>query len=98
MGGLPTPSTGSPPRRSRALVIDGHAAVRSTFAHALAAIDCDAATARDGQEALALVRETLQTDATEDDRPRPFELVIMDLVLPRTDGTTLLGQLRKSSR
>jgi DNA-binding response OmpR family regulator len=67
------------------LVIDGHAAVRAALPRALAPLGCQTETARDGEEALRHVGEMVH-------RGR-FVLVIMDLVLPRTDGLRLLGQL-----
>ena len=72
----------------RVLVIDGHAAVRTALPQALAPFGCETATARDGGEALDHVRAT-KGGRTAD----RFALVVMDLVLPRTDGVRLLGQL-----
>ena len=79
-------------RTRRVLVIDGHAAVRAALPQALAPLGCETATARDGEEALRHVRETKRA-AADGHRPAPFVLVVMDLVLPRTDGLQLLGQL-----
>jgi DNA-binding response OmpR family regulator len=76
----------------RVLVIDGHAAVRAALPRALAPLGCETATARDGDEALRHVRET-KRGSGDRTRLEPFVLVIMDLVLPRTDGLRLLGQL-----
>jgi CheY-like chemotaxis protein len=87
-----SPACPSVPEPRRALVIDGHAAVRAALPRALAPLGCETATARDGQEALRHVRETKHGDA-DGRRPAPFVLVVMDLVLPRTDGLGLLGQL-----
>jgi DNA-binding response OmpR family regulator len=70
------------------LVVDGHAAVRTALPQALASLGCETATVREGEEALAQVRATKSPAG-----PARFDLVIMDLVLPRTDGLTLLGQL-----
>jgi len=86
------PASPSVPASRRVLVIDGHAAVRAALPRALAPLGCETATARDGEEALRLVRETKRGDA-DGQRPAPFVLVVMDLVLPRTDGLGLLGQL-----
>jgi DNA-binding response OmpR family regulator len=78
------------------LVIDGHAAVRTALPRALAPLGCETTTARDGEEALARVRER-KSGSPEAGEPGPFVLVIMDLVLPRTDGLRLLGQLWEES-
>ena len=74
------------------LVVDGHAAVRAALPPAFGAFGCETATARDGEDALRHVRDTKRA-AADGDRPAPFRLVVMDLVLPRTDGLRLLGQL-----
>jgi DNA-binding response OmpR family regulator len=81
-----------PVRRRRVLVIDGHAAVRAALPKALAPLGCDTATARNGEDALRLVRET-KRGAADGTHPGHFVLVIMDLVLPRTDGPGLLYRL-----
>lgn len=70
--------------RSRVvLVIEDDPEIRYLMTAVLSADDREICTAETGAEAERLLAE------------RPFDLVVLDLILPDTDGRTLLGRLRE---
>ena len=68
--------------RPRLLVVDDDSGITSTFEAILRSEGYDVVTAQDGREALELVRQV------------PFDLVLLDLLLPGIDGLTLLQHIR----
>jgi DNA-binding response OmpR family regulator len=69
--------------RPRLLVVDDDSLITSIFEAILRSEGYDVITAQDGREALELVRQA------------PFDLVLLDLLLPDMDGWTVLQQLRE---
>src|SRR5215208_1567776 len=70
----------------RVLVVDDHEDIRRTFARLVRACGHEAATAADGEEAIA--------SATE----QPPGLVILDLMMPGITGFDVLRSLRSDPR
>jgi CheY-like chemotaxis protein len=71
--------------RPRVLVVDDEAEITATFEAILCREGYEVATAKDGVQALELVcRE-------------PFDLILLDLLLPRMDGWTVLKHVREIS-
>jgi CheY-like chemotaxis protein len=70
----------------RVLVVDDHEDIRHTFARLVRSCGHEAATAADGEEAIA--------EATE----RPPGLVILDLMMPGITGFDVLRSLRSDPR
>jgi two-component system OmpR family response regulator len=71
--------------RPRLLVVDDDSVIAATFEAILRSEGYDVATAQDGKEALEFVRQA------------PFDLVLLDLLLPDMDGWTVLQHLREIS-
>jgi two-component system, OmpR family, response regulator len=69
--------------RPRVLVVDDEPEIRDFIIRALAADGYDAEAARDGADGLRLARAG------------GYGLVILDLVMPETDGRTVLATLRR---
>jgi DNA-binding response OmpR family regulator len=69
--------------RPRLLVVDDDSLITSTFEAILRSEGYDVVTAEDGRQALELVRQA------------PFDLVLLDLLLPDMDGWTILQHLRE---
>jgi len=69
----------------RILIVEDEATLAFFLAHSLMseAEDYEVLTAQDGETAVAKMEE------------RPFDVVISDIVLPRMDGLSVLGQTRK---
>jgi DNA-binding response OmpR family regulator len=68
--------------RPRLLVVDDDPEITSTFETILRSEGYDVVTARDGVEALEAVRG------------ERFDVILLDLLLPRLDGWAVLEQLR----
>lgn len=77
-----TPVTVPKGSRPRILVVDDDAAITATFESILRYEGYEVATATDGNDALRLARH------------RPFDLILLDLVMPRMDGLAALRDLR----
>jgi CheY-like chemotaxis protein len=73
--------------RARILVIDDDEAERETLAVILAKAGYEVVEARDGAEALELLR----------DRPLP-DLVVVDLMMPHVTGWQVLAAMHESTR
>jgi DNA-binding response OmpR family regulator len=69
--------------RPRLLVVDDDPLITSTFEAILRSEGYDVVTTQDGREALELVTQA------------PFDLVLLDLLLPDMDGWTILRHLRE---
>jgi two-component system response regulator HydG len=69
-------------RDRRVLVVDDDPTIAATFSAILRGEGYEVATAGTGAEAVQRVRE------------RPFDLVVLDLVMPGMDGLTTLERLR----
>jgi CheY-like chemotaxis protein len=69
--------------RTRILIVDDDAAITATFENILSGEGYDVATATDGDRALDL--------ATRE----PFDVVLLDLVMPGIDGLDALRRLRE---
>jgi two-component system, OmpR family, response regulator len=76
------PETNLPPDRGELLVVDDEPFLRDAVAASLRFLGFDVATADNGTSALRLARE------------RPFDLVVMDVMLPDTDGFEVVRRLR----
>jgi len=70
----------------RVLVVDDNDLQRDLVADLLAGEGYDVATAADGVEGLAAARAS------------PPDVLVLDLVLPRLDGASLLAEVRKDPR
>jgi len=70
------------------LVVDDNEAIRDCLSQLLEDLGCKAAAARDGVEALALVREARS----------PPALVLLDLMMPRMNGWQVLEERAKDER
>ncbi len=68
---------------TRILVVDDDPKIRSVLGRGLRFEGYDVQLAADGQEALRLARET------------PFDLVVLDLTMPRMDGLEVCRRLRR---
>jgi DNA-binding response OmpR family regulator len=66
------------------LVVDDEPALRTTIARALEAESFGVVLASDGLEAWGLIEEG----------NGPFALLVVDLIMPRWDGTTLIRRIR----
>ncbi len=66
----------------RLLVVDDHPANRELVRLFLAAVGADVVEAGDGQEAVELAAR------------QPFDVILMDLRMPRLDGASALGRIR----
>lgn len=66
----------------RIIVVEDNADLRETLGRALVREGYQVNLASDGAEALCLIRE------------RPYDLAIIDLVMPRMDGLSMLQELR----
>jgi len=71
--------------KGRILLVEDEDEIREASATDLARHGLTVVEARDGQEALDRFRET----------PRGFDLVVMDLTMPRMDGRTAFQEIRK---
>ena len=69
--------------RPRLLVVDDDPEITSTFEAILRSEGYDVASAQDGVTALELVRQM------------PFDLILLDLLLPDMDGWTILKNIRQ---
>jgi DNA-binding NtrC family response regulator len=70
--------------RDRVLLVEDEPILRVTLGNDLTEHGFDVVTARDGEEALARLRE------------HPFDVAVLDLKLPKVDGLTLLETFRAS--
>jgi excisionase family DNA binding protein len=77
------PLTLDAPRPRRVLVVDDEASVRDTFQAALEAKGYEVTVAKDGREALRIVRQ---------DR---FDLVFLDILLPSVAGGSVLRAIKR---
>lgn len=81
-------------RRQRILVVDDSAMARSQTARTLEQLQLNYLLARDGKEALELLRERNST-GTEDER---ISLVLSDIEMPEMDGYSLTKAIRQDSQ
>jgi len=72
-------------KAARILIVDDDPIVADSLVELLGQFGHQAATAQDGAEALAMLR----------DAERPFDLMLADMNMPRMDGLTLLKHVRK---
>jgi DNA-binding response OmpR family regulator len=73
----------TPPASARVLVVDDEHAIRDAIAYTLQAAGYQVTEAVTGHDGLASIR-----------REQPFDLIIVDLLLPDVPGTDLIRQLR----
>ena len=76
---------------TRALVVDDLEINRLVLEHYLSDWDLRLATARDGLEAWQMMQAAHSAG-------RPFEIVLLDMQMPRMDGATLTAKIRADSR
>ena len=72
--------------RRRILVVDDDEAARTHVRSVLERAGYDVTTARDGRQAIALI-------AAAD-----YDLVLLDVIMPRLDGVSVVHQLEKANR
>jgi len=72
-------------RRPQVLVVDDEPGLRAMLEWELSDRGMDVQAAKDGQEAAEMVEK------------RPFDIVVTDLTMPRTDGLMLLEGLKKTN-
>jgi two-component system OmpR family response regulator len=77
------PATDLPPDRGELLVVDDEPFLRDAVAASLRFLGFEVTTADTGTGALRLARD------------RPFDLVVMDVMLPDTDGFEVVRRLRQ---
>jgi len=77
----------------RVLVVDDSSLARNQTVQTLSAIGIDCVLARDGAEALALVKELNQGEKPDG----AVEMVLSDIEMPEMDGYTLTSEIRKSA-
>jgi CheY-like chemotaxis protein len=73
---------------TRVLVVDDDPMNLSVLVRVLGRVGIETVTAEDGQEALALLKA----------KPEAFDVMLLDLVMPRMDGLQLLKRVKASSR
>lgn len=88
------PSSESPPRRARVLIVDDDPIVAESLAEFLTAEGHEAATAINGPEALELLAEA-ERGAEGGGRSRPFGVVICDVSMPGMDGIETLRRIAR---
>lgn len=76
-------------RPRRILVVDDDEPIRTVLVWKLRLADFEVEAARDGIDAMVRVGESL-----EESPPRPFDLVLSDVRMPKSDGVELLRLLR----
>jgi DNA-binding response OmpR family regulator len=69
----------------RILVVDDNADMRESLRHLLLRHGFEAETARDGEQALAMHRS------------RPYQVLITDIYMPRSDGLETIQAFRRES-
>ena len=69
----------------RVLLVEDDAAIREIAAHGLETVGFDVTTEGDGRQALIKFRQT------------PYDLVVLDLMLPSLDGFEICRQIRRDS-
>lgn len=74
----------------RLLVVDDDAHILELVTHFLAGAGHTVTTAADGKQALALAQAAA-------DSPTPFDLVVLDIMLPGLDGREVCRRLKKES-
>jgi DNA-binding response OmpR family regulator len=79
-------SAGSAPTRGRALVVEDEPNIRELVSLHLGLEGLDVVAAADGEEALRLASA------------EPFDVVVLDLMLPRIDGLTVCRAIRRQVR
>jgi two-component system OmpR family response regulator len=77
------PAAGRPPDHGGLLVVDDEPFLRDAVAASLRFLGFEVTTAQTGAEALRLARD------------RPFDLVVLDVMLPDTDGFEVITRLRR---
>ena len=70
---------------TRILLVDDEESIQTLLAYPLRKEGYEVVSAHDGEEALARARE------------RPFDLVVLDVMMPRVDGFEVCRQLRARS-
>jgi DNA-binding response OmpR family regulator len=81
--------------RGTILIVDDQEMVRTLVADMLTELDYDVIMAEDGQRAVAIYGQ-MMADAKAQDRPEhPVDLVILDMVLPKSDGKETFDRLRE---
>lgn len=73
-------------RQGTILVVDDNRLNRATLAHCLRQEGHTPVTAEDGRQALAMIHT------------QPFDLVLLDIVMPELDGYQVLEQIKSDSR
>jgi CheY-like chemotaxis protein len=71
--------------RAKALVVEDDATTRTLLTGLLESIDCDVDIAVDGEEALVKIRAS------------DYDVVLLDIVLPKMSGIDVMESLRRDS-
>ncbi|MCP4164445.1 MAG: response regulator transcription factor [Chloroflexi bacterium] len=75
-----------PPLKARILIAEDEAPLRNLMELSLRAIDYDVVVVADGEAALDAFRNE-----------SPFDMVVLDIMMPRVNGFAVLEEIRKSS-
>jgi two-component system cell cycle sensor histidine kinase/response regulator CckA len=81
--------------RGTILIVDDQEMVRTLVADMLTELDYDVVLAEDGQRAVAIYGQMMADAKAQDRHEHPVDLVILDMVLPKSDGKKTFEQLRK---
>ncbi len=90
-----TPSLSTFPAPSRILVVDDEALISETVSLALSEEGYDVTTLQDGRSALSLLIPNSQTSDSPSQPSQPFDLLILDLMLPGVNGLDICRLLRR---
>ena len=84
------------PNLARILVVDDEVLIADTICLALTEEGYDVTTLQDGRLALSLLTSNSKnTDLSNSSTPQPFDLLILDLMLPGVNGLDICRLLRR---
>jgi DNA-binding response OmpR family regulator len=84
-------------KKATIMIVDDQEMVRSLVADLLTELHYDVITAKDGQEAVDTYRRLMDEAREQDRREHPVDLVILDMVLPNSDGRETFVRLRETN-
>jgi signal transduction histidine kinase/DNA-binding response OmpR family regulator/HPt (histidine-containing phosphotransfer) domain-containing protein len=77
-------------RGIRVLVVDDNASAREVLADQLQALDCSVSSCASGREAITILQDA--------DRDHPFDVALIDWMMPDMNGTETVRQIRVHNR
>ena len=84
------------PNLARILVVDDEVLIADTICLALTEEGYDVTTLQDGRSALSLLTpNSKNTNLSDSPTPQPFDLLILDLMLPGVNGLDICRLLRR---